>query len=131
MVSGVGVLSVGPIQWRGIIGVVIESHSAWFQDPRRIQQIGLDKVRAEMHHRIIAKDRGESVVCDRLKVVAAVLKEHGVLEPSQTCPAMLYVLLVNIHESKLSRTLGNDLGMAAMTASQSRTAVKSRRLKSG
>lgn len=84
-----------------------------------------------MHHRIIAKDRGESVICDRLKAVAAVRKEHGVLEPSQTCPAIVYILLVNIHQSKLARTLGNDLGMAAMTASQSRTAVKSRRLKSG
>ena len=93
-------------------------HPAWFQDPRRVAQIGLDKARAEMHHRIIAKDRGESVIYDRLKVMAAVRNEHGVLEPSQTCPAIPYVLLVNIHQSKLSTTLGNDLGMAAMTESQ-------------
>ena len=71
-----------------------------------------------MHHRIIAKDRGESVICDRSKVVSAVRKEHSVPEPSQTCPAIFYVLLVNIHQSKLARTPGDDLGMAAMTASQ-------------
>ena len=118
MISGVGVLSVVPIHWGRIIGVVIESHPAWFQDPRRVAQIRLDKVSAEMDHRIIAKDRGESAICDRSKVVAAIRKEYNVPEPSQTCPAILYVLLVNIHQTKLSRTLGNDLGMAPMTASQ-------------
>src|SRR5262249_11425357 len=97
---------------------VIESHSALSQDPCRIAKIGLDKVRAEMYHRIIAKDRGESVICERSKVVAAVRKERNVPEPSQTCPAILYVLLVNIHQNKLATKLCNDLRMAAMTASQ-------------
>jgi hypothetical protein len=104
MISSEGVLSVMPIQRGSIIGVVIESHPASFQDPCRIVEIGLDKVRAEMHHRIIAKDRGESVIRDRSKVVATVRIEHSVPEPGQTCPAILYVLLVNIHQSKLART---------------------------
>jgi hypothetical protein len=35
--------------------VVIESLPPWFQDPRRVAQIRLDKVSAEMDHRIIAE----------------------------------------------------------------------------
>jgi hypothetical protein len=31
---------------------------------------------------------------------------------------------VNIHQSKLARTLGNDLGMAAMTASQFQDSIQ-------
>lgn len=54
--------------------MVIESHPAWFQDPCRVAQLRLDKVSAEMDHRIIAEIAVRASSCDRLKVVAAIRK---------------------------------------------------------